>query len=390
MTEPLTRDQRVRLYVRLLLRALLITAAFVLLKTAGPWLLSLLAPILVAFFAAMLLNPLVSALHKRLKMPRRLTSILIVLLTLAALSAAVYWIVIGLISQITSLAGNAQGILEGLESALVTLADRLSPLRDALPEAAERLLSDFTATLLSWLQIALGNAADYILANSIDITARVGGWFIAAFVFVVGTYYMTAEYPDIRQRLYKQAGKPLEGPVHILNKALKSAFGGYIRAQFLLALLAFVFTGIPLTLSGQRYALLIAFLLGVVDFLPIIGAIAVLLPWGGYCLLVGDVGQGMFLIILGVAFFLIRRVLEPKIVGSHTGLSPFLALVGIYLGMRLAGLLGAIFGPAALILLISLSREGLLDSAKQDLLSAFRDVRALFWKGGPGPDADVP
>ena len=379
VTEPLTREKRIRLYVRLLFRAVLTVAAVVLLWFAGPWLLSLLAPILIAFIVAMLLNPLVSFLHKRLKMPRRLTSILIVLLTLAALSTAIYWIVRGLASQVMSLAGNAQGVLESMDRSVATLAERLSPLLEFLPETAESMLSEFTETLLGWVQDALGYAADYVVANSVGITTRVGGGIVAGLVFVVGTYYMTADYPKLRARLNKILGRSMQNLARIFKNALTTAFGGYIRAQVMLAFLAFAITGTALALAGQRYALLIGFLLGVVDLLPIIGAIAVLVPWGIICLIAGEIGKGVFLIILGVAFFLVRRVLEPKIVGDHTGLSPFLALVSIYIGMRLAGLLGAIFGPAVLIILLSLSREGLLENTKRDLSGAFWDVRRQFW-----------
>jgi sporulation integral membrane protein YtvI len=375
----LTREKRKRLYVRLLLRTVLLVAVFVLLRFVGPWLISLLAPILIAFIIAMLLNPLVSALHKRLKVPRRLTSILIVLLTLAALFTAVFWIVYGLTSQIISLAGGAQDYLGSMEKSLAMLGEWLNPLLGFLPDVAQDVLTDFTATVLAWIQTALRGAADYILANSVRITTSVGSGVIASIVFVVGTYYMTAEYPQVLEKLRKMVGRPLLNPIRMLKSAITSAFGGYIRAVLLMALIIFVITSIVLALSGQRYALLIGFLIGIVDMLPIIGAVAVLIPWGIVCLLSGEIVKGVFLIILGVAFFLIRRVIEPKIVGSSTGLSPFLALAGISIGMRLAGLLGAIFGPAALVLLISLSREGLLDYTKRDIADAFLDVRDRFW-----------
>ena len=42
---------------------------------------------------------------------------------------------------------------------------------------------------------------------------------------------------------------------------------------------------------------------------------------------------------------LFRRVMEPKFVGDQTGLSPILSLVSIYVGMKLAGVLGMILGP---------------------------------------------
>src|SRR5699024_4253836 len=109
---------------------------------------------------------------------------------------------------------------------------------------------------------------------------------------------------------------------------------------------------------GQEYALILALILALVDLLPLVGTIAVLLPWGIFEWIIGDPSKGVFLVILGIGFFLFRRVTEPKIMGTQTGLHPLLALIGIYVGIEVFGLWGALLGPLVMVILISIIRSG--------------------------------
>ncbi len=60
-----------------------------------------------------------------------------------------------------------------------------------------------------------------------------------------------------------------------------------------------------------------------------------------------------------------RRVAEPRFVGDQTGLSPILSLVGIYVGMKVAGVAGMILGPILILVVLNLVGlgifQGLLD-----------------------------
>ena len=75
---------------------------------------------------------------------------------------------------------------------------------------------------------------------------------------------------------------------------------------------------------------------------------------------------------------LFRRVMEPKFVGDQTGLSPILSLVSIYVGMKLAGVLGMILGPIVLLVLLNLAGMGMFRSLRRDLTAAAEDIAAIL------------
>ena len=78
---------------------------------------------------------------------------------------------------------------------------------------------------------------------------------------------------------------------------------------------------------------------------------------------------------------LFRRMGEPKILGDQTGLSPILSLLGIYVGMKVGGVLGMIVGPLLLLVLINLAKLGIFRPVMDDLSMAFRDIAAILKAG---------
>ena len=95
----------------------------------------------------------------------------------------------------------------------------------------------------------------------------------------------------------------------------------------------------------------------------------------------GQLRATALMVIWGVVA-LFRRVMEPKVVGDQTGLSPILSLVGIYVGMKLAGVLGMILGPIVLLVLLNLAGMGMFDGLRRDVIAAVWDVAAIL-RGRP-------
>lgn len=48
---------------------------------------------------------------------------------------------------------------------------------------------------------------------------------------------------------------------------------------------------------------------------------------------------------------IVRQLIEPRIVSSNVGVHPLIALISMYLGFKIFGVLGMIFGPIIMIIL---------------------------------------
>ena len=71
------------------------------------------------------------------------------------------------------------------------------------------------------------------------------------------------------------------------------------------------------------------------------------------CFLQGDVLQGAGLLAIFSVAWLVRSVLEPRLVGRSLGLDPLISLMAFYVGFKVWGILGMILAPMAAALIKS-------------------------------------
>ena len=118
-----------------------------------------------------------------------------------------------------------------------------------------------------------------------------------------------------------------------------------------------------LLLSGGFFLLkisntfLLSALVTLVDAFPILGTGTVLIPWSIVCLLQGDTARGIGLMAIYAVVWLVRSVLEPRLVGKELGLDPLLTLFSIYAGFRLMGIGGMLIAPFAAMVATQLFRQ---------------------------------
>ena len=90
---------------------------------------------------------------------------------------------------------------------------------------------------------------------------------------------------------------------------------------------------------------MLAGLITLVDAFPILGVGTVLVPWGILLLVQGNLPLGLGIFALYGVIWLVRSVLEPKLLGKELGLDPLVTLVCIYAGFRLWGIWGMLLMP---------------------------------------------
>ena len=103
-----------------------------------------------------------------------------------------------------------------------------------------------------------------------------------------------------------------------------------------------------------------------------------MVPWAVIALFTRDYSAAIEMMVIWGIIAMFRRVMEPKFVGDQTGLSPILSLVSIYVGMRLAGVLGMILGPILLLVLLNLAGMGLFRGVRMDVMAAVGDLASIL------------
>lgn len=365
-------------WLRLGLRGLLLGVGGWCVWNLLPPLLPLAAPFLLALLPVWWLNPAVTRLHDRLGGPRGLWAALLNGLLFSGLLG-------GLVLLGSWLARELHHALDHWPAVL----DALSALFSRL----EGLFSAFTGPLVRRELPLLGTLFEQVTQRlQITVPALLGGWVtklgtaamalpglaVGAIVFFLSCCFLLSDYPHLSQLSTRAMGPDATGLLRFIKHTASGALWGWLRAQFFLALGVFCLLLLGFFLFRQEYILLPALLLTLVDFLPLLGAGVALLPWAGFCFLSGTPQRGVELLILWGAVSLFRRVAEPRLVGKQTGLPPILTLVGIYAGMKVAGVLGMILGPILLLVAVELGRAGVFDPLRRDLKSVRQQLRQFF------------
>ncbi|WP_235439941.1 AI-2E family transporter [Paenibacillus sp. DMB20] len=158
--------------------------------------------------------------------------------------------------------------------------------------------------------------------------------------------------------------------------SLKKSIFGFLRAQLILSAFTYVITLTGLLVLGVNYPLAIALLVTIVDILPILGVGSVLVPWAIYLLVVGDYFTGIGLILLFILITVIRRVLEPKVIGDAVGIGALPALISMYVGFKLVGVIGFFYRPVGHYLVFGNAQGRLIPDQNQVLIT----TKTLFFR----------
>ena len=371
------RDLFKRLFIRIIITVLIIlTVVF-----GIPVIFKYLFPFILAFAIAAFLNPLINFINKGLSkikiissVSRGMITLLITILILLVSGYGLYTIVMTLLQEIFGLANTIQNNWGTIVKVFENTERWLTFQINILPPEAIEIVEGVIDNILVFLRNFTGNLLNYTVAISGILISKGGSLTLNLVTFFLSLYFIMSDYDRIKTRVKSQVHPNILKTIRLLRNTIVLGVGGYVKTQFLLSFTAFVVMFIAFSLYGVDYALTIAFVLAIVDIIPLIGTIAVLLPWGIYELIFGITNFGVFLVLLGIGFFIFRRLIEPKIMGTQTGLHPLFALIGIYVGIQYSGLWGALLGPLVMVVFIGIIKSGILDNTFADMNEVYHKI----------------
>lgn len=310
-------------------------------------------PFLLAFGLAAVLQRPVRFLGEKCRIPRKPASVLLVLAALGLLS----WLLSASAEIVLRELGE---FAEGLTAPDSAGRKMLAALVDFAGRALDRVLALFSPGLAESTDTAgiLKNAVTELLSGVAAAipglltrtVAVVPGLFLFLAVLVLSGIYFCADYDAIRRGVAALFSGRLKSFAAPLKTEGVRTLARLFRAYALLFLVTFAELLLGFLILRQRYALLFAFAVAFVDILPVLGTGTVLIPWAIALILTGNSGRGIAFLVLYLVITVVRQILEPRVVGKGIGLPPVLTLMGMYMGLQLAGIPGMIGLPVVLAL----------------------------------------
>lgn len=325
----------------------LLTAGSILLVIwlGSRYLLPLIAPFLLGAVLALLAEPVVSMLRRRIGLPRGLASGIGVAMTFCLLALAVFLIGALILRELGVVAGVLPDLGAMAKDGIASLGSWLQGLTRYAPGSLREYLSRSIGEFFSGGTALLDKAVSYILGLAGGVLSHVPDGALSLGTGVVSSFMISVKLPAIRGWLKKRLPQErLQPGLEALGR-IRAAIGGWLKAQAKLAGVTWGILTVGFLLIRIPYGILWAFLVALVDTFPVLGTGTVLIPWSLICLLQGDHGRGVGLLGIYALVTLTRSILEPKLVGRHLGLDPLVTLVALYAGYKIWGLAGMILAP---------------------------------------------
>ncbi|MCI5928998.1 MAG: sporulation integral membrane protein YtvI [Pseudoflavonifractor capillosus] len=377
--KELTWRERGRLWLRLGIRLAGTILVLLFLVYGAPPLLGLLMPFVLALVLTWILNPAIVKVQRRFGGSRKALSLVMLILIFTIAGGILAALVYSIVSEVASLVMNWPSIwADSLQPAIVGLEEFLSGLFTGLPNQVSQGATAALDKLVAWLNEMIPSLLSHAGSAVGSFAFSIPSFAVALVIFVMATYFIASDYPRLRLMVTDRLSPGVRDFFGSVKRTAVAAFGGYVKAQLILSVVIFFILLIGFVVIRQPYSVLLAFLLAVLDFIPIVGSGTVIVPWAVADLFLGEYRHAVELMVIWGIIALFRRGAEPKVVGDQTGLSPILSLISIYVGMKIAGVAGMILGPVLCMVAINIGRLGVLDGVLSDLRMAAGDLAAIL------------
>lgn len=301
-----------------------------------------LAPFVIAFLIAFLLNPALTHLERK-GLSRTWSLVLISLVFLLLFGGAIFLWVPKLVEQVSDLGRNMPAFVATVEHGLNDLLTRAEPLlrRANLPTTIPGLTHRFSEQIQSFSTSALTAVSGFAMASVGKMT-----WL---FIIPMVTIWLLMNWNSQRDRFHGMLpGEHRARAMHVLE-SVGTVLNSYVRGALLLAVCYGVTTALVLGLVFRMpYSLVLGLVAGLVSPIPYIGSIVILLSTGAVAYATNPSIGYVLAVLIAMTVqnnVLFDNIVAPRVLGGSVGLSLPLSIFALMLG-------GSLFGVAGMILAV--------------------------------------
>jgi len=287
----------------------------------------ILAILFISLVLASAVDPWVDWMRNK-KIPRGVGIIIIYIIMFAVVGAVISLIIPPIAVQVNELINSFPQILEKIIS-------------------GGKFLKEYSAShgILDSLKEYMGTISENVQGAAGGIFSTVSGIFGSIFTFflvLVITFYMVVEENAIKKIVWSIAPEANQVYIMQLINRMQKKVGLWLRGQLILSLIIFVLTYIGLLILGVKYALVLALIAGLTEFVPYLGPILASIP----AIFLAFTQEPTLAIFVAVLYYIIQltenNIIVPKLMQKVVGLNPIVSIAVLLIGFKIAGVTGAI------------------------------------------------
>ncbi len=350
--KPEDVDQRLKRLTIVLLYVAITLASIFAIRAVYPivqWLFNLFAPFLIGLVLAYVMNPVVNFIERKLHV-RRAGALGLVALVGVVIVLALTGILIYLIMQLDDV---YKFLTTDFPAQVQQIQKNLSPPVRSVVMAAQDYLyhinwRDAVSMVLPKVGRGTVGVAQEVAGSVFSFVAII----IVSFLVAIITFYYLLDFhkiPRVIRILIPDRHEPRA--LQVLNN-MNIAVGGFLRGQLIDCAAVGTLVAILMLIWGPRkWALLIGFVAGAVNFIPYLGPIGGALPavlWALFTPALQGTEHLWKALYISLCFmavqFIDNHLFQPNIVGKYAQLHPLAVLLALFIGAH--------FGVAGMVMAV--------------------------------------
>ena len=319
-------------------RTILAVIGLVLATGVALWLFVRLARIeallVVAAFFAVVLNPVVELVQRRLHLRRGFAVAVVFLVVFGALGAMLYAFISPIVDQGQKFADDYPRLVREAKAGKGPVGGIVKryELDDKLDENRLKINDQFSK---------FGGGA-------FNVAKSVAAAIAAGLTVIVAALLMILYGPDMLSSALGMLSPPRRTRVQAVLRDCSRALTGYVFGNFLISIIAGVTSFVALLIFGVPFSGVLALWVGFADLIPLVGATLGAIP-AVLVAFLHSTTAGIAVLIFFIAYQQFENhVLQVQIMARTVQINQLVVLVSILVGVELFGLLGALLAiPAA-------------------------------------------
>lgn len=301
---------------------------FVILSTIGP-------PIILAFIAYYLLNPIVNLLEK-LHIPRIWGIIIIILGIIGLLTGLVLVTAPAIETQVLDLAQNFPTYINKMSGGFKTWIDDsfLGSYYDDAYDWVTAKLSNIPADVVKYV----GGATEGLVSFASTLTHIV----IALITFPFFLFFLLKDSEKFKQYCLKLLPPKFRNDANHILKHMDLQVGSYIQGQIIVATCIGLLLYIGYLIIGLDYAITLAIIAAVTSVVPYLGPMIAVTPAIIIALVTSPVMLLKMAIVWAAVQFLEGHFISPNIMGKTMQIHPLTIMVVLLVSGNLFGIFGVV------------------------------------------------
>lgn len=372
--------QSIKTYLKVILN--LITALIVLLLCIFllPKCIFFFMPFVIGWIISLIAAPVVRFFEEKLKIRRKGASVIVIVAVLSAVILLFYGIGAKLVKEGISFVNELPMLWEGIMEEFNQVGENLEGVYNRLPEDMQQTLDNIGSQMGEYFGSLMEGAGTPTFEAVGNVAKQLPDIFLGVVMCILSAYFFVADKSYMSNIMKKYVPDSVRYRFDLIRRSFRNAVGGYFKAQFKIECWIYILLVIGLLALHVRYALLVALGIAFLDFLPVFGTGTVMIPWAVIEILSKDYKMAVGLLIIWCVGQLVRQMIQPKIVGDSIGVDAIPTLFLLFIGYKMAGVLGMILAVPIGIIVMNLYEEGVFDTTKQSiqiLMAGFNKFRRI-------------